>query len=78
VVVFHSAVAAYLSVEDRLRMRALLLGLVRDGACHWVSNESPTVFPRPGEEAPPAMFRLDVDGEPVGWAAGHGQRLVWA
>jgi hypothetical protein len=77
VVVFHSAVAAYLSPPDRSRMAALMSGLVADGACHWVSNESPGVFPRASSPAPPALFRLDVDGVPVGFTGGHGQSLAW-
>ncbi len=45
VVVFHSAVAAYLTDEDRVRFDELMRGLVADGACHWVSNEAPPVLP---------------------------------
>ena len=40
VVVFHSAVAAYLPLEARARFQELMRGLVADGACHWVSNLS--------------------------------------
>jgi hypothetical protein len=76
VVVFHSAVAAYLTTEERIRMRSLMLGLVADGACHWVSNEAPTVFSA-SLPARPGLFRLDVDGTPVAWTGGHGQSLEW-
>lgn len=79
VVVFHSAVAAYLTPEDRLRMQRMLLGLVADSACHWVSNESPTVFPELAVADPvPQRFQLTVDGRVVGWTHGHGAELHWA
>ena len=45
VVVFHSAVIAYLTVDDRARFHDLMTGLVRDGRCHWVSNEAANVLP---------------------------------
>lgn len=78
VVVFHTAVAAYLTDGDRLRMRDLLLGLVADGACHWVSNESPRVFPDLAPPVDPAgRFVLAVDGRPVALTHGHGQSLDW-
>jgi hypothetical protein len=82
VVVFHSAVAVYLPEEDRRRMRELLLGLVADGACHWVSNEAPGVFPEidatgPGEQPDDrgGHFVLAVDGQMVARTHGHGQWL---
>ena len=45
-VVFHSAVIAYLEHPDRERFHDLMAGLVADGACHWVSNEGGRVLPR--------------------------------
>ena len=33
------------AAEARARFQELMLGLVADGACHWVSNEGPTCFP---------------------------------
>ena len=78
VVVFHSAVAAYLDAADRTRMRELMTGLVADRACHWVSNESPSVFPELAHpDPPPHRFQLTVDGRPVGFAQGHGHELRW-
>ncbi len=44
-VVFHSAVIAYLEPADRERFAAMMAGLVADGRCHWVSNEGPRVLP---------------------------------
>ena len=44
-IVFHSAVIAYLEAADRERFAAMMAGLVADGRCHWVSNEGPRVLP---------------------------------
>ena len=78
VLVFHSAVAVYLSKPDRTRMVELLRGLVADGRCHWVSNEAPTVFPElAAPDPPPWRFQLTVDGRAVGHTQGHGLELRW-
>jgi hypothetical protein len=80
VVVFHSAVAAYLPSEDRRRMQELMLDLVSDGVCHWVSNEAPGIFPSISSAAPPPTprrFELAVDGRVVGHTHGHGRDLRW-
>ena len=79
VVVFHSAVAAYLPVADRERMHALMRGLVDDG-CHWVSNEAPGIFPEVSAAAPPPTprrFELALDGRVVAHTHGHGRDLRW-
>jgi hypothetical protein len=78
VLVFHSAVAAYLDKPDRGRMVELMTGLVADGRCHWVSNEAPSVFPElAAPDPPPWRFQLAVDGRAVGYTQGHGHELVW-
>jgi len=82
VVVFHSAVIAYLAPEDRLRFDDLMRGLVADGACHWVSNEGKNVLPSvtaTGPEIPPerATFVLGVDGRAVAHTHGHGRTMTW-
>ena len=82
VVVFHSAVIAYLTDEDRARFHDLMAGLVADGACHWVSNEAARVLPRVSATGPamPADVRgfvLGVDGRAVAWTHGHGRWLRW-
>lgn len=82
VVVFHSAVATYLTQEDRGRFAELMRGLVADGACHWVSNEGPNVFPDITATAPDGVpdaphFVLGVDGRMVGRTHGHGRTLEW-
>jgi hypothetical protein len=79
-VVFHSAVAAYLSAEDRRRLVALMGTLPG----HWLSNEGSQVLPLPLPPPPPdgspvgaAPFLLALDGRPVAWTHGHGRALAW-
>lgn len=74
-VVFHSAVAAYLSEGERADLEGLMGGLPG----HWVSNEGWRVFPgwegaRPGVEGD---FTLAVDGRVLGYTGEHGQSLTW-
>lgn len=82
VVVFHSAVIAYLDDEERSSYRRLIGSLVDDGACHWVSNEGQRVLPDltatlPSPPADPTRFVLAVDGRAVGLTHGHGAELDW-
>lgn len=86
VVVFHSAVIAYLADEDRSRFHAMMTDLVAAGRCHWVSNEGPGVLPevtatavQPPEDDPDDEhgFVLGVDGRAVARTHGHGRSLRW-
>lgn len=88
VLVFHSAVIAYLPEERRAAFHELMTGLVTAGRCHWVSNEGPRVLPAvtaPGAELPDAPdvpedehgFVLGVDGRAVARTHGHGRSLRW-
>jgi hypothetical protein len=82
VVVFHSAVIAYLVPEDRLRFDATIRRLVADGACHWVSNEGPNVLSSVTATAPAitpsvATFVLGVDGVARALTHGHGRTMRW-
>lgn len=78
-VVFHSAVLAYLSAEDRARFVDTVTAL----RGHWVSNEGPRVVPgvaetaTTGEPTGPASFLLALDGQAVAWTHGHGRALWW-
>ena len=80
VVVFHSAVIAYLEPPDRARFHELMTTLVGAGRCHWISNEAPQVLPEvtaTGPDLPddhPA-FVLGVDGRAVAWTHGHGASM---
>lgn len=82
VVVFHTAVIAYLTEADRVRFHDLMAGLVADRRCHWVSNESPRVLPEVAATAPEMpdterRFVLGIDGRAVAWTHGHGRSMQW-
>lgn len=82
VVVFHSAVIAYLDDDERARFHAMIRDLVSAGACRWISNESATVLPSVTAAGPPVpaghqTFVLGVDGRAVAWTHGHGRSMRW-
>ncbi len=82
VVVFHSAVIAYLEPEDRARFHQMMTGLVERGSCHWVSNEGEQVLPLVSATGPTPprgtpTFVLGIDGRAVAWTHGHGRSLTW-
>ena len=82
VVVFHSAVIAYLEPGDRTRFQELMTGLVSEGRCHWVSNEGKRVLPEvtaTGPEVPEELptFVLGIDGRAMAWTHGHGRSMTW-
>lgn len=62
VVVFHSAVIAYLEPADRERFDALMRRLVAAGRCRWVSNE--------GEQVLPSVTATGPVGTATGTASG--------
>jgi hypothetical protein len=78
--VFHSAVVAYLEVPGRELFDALMRDLVTDPRVHWVSNERPRALPAvtsTGPEPPPGRYVLGVDGQAVGHTHQHGRSLHW-
>lgn len=82
VVVFHSAVLAYLEPEWRRQFSAQMSQLVAAGTCSWVSNESKRVLPELTATGPTvpddlATFVLGVDGRAVAWTHGHGASMTW-
>ncbi|GAA2150025.1 hypothetical protein GCM10009844_30460 [Nocardioides koreensis] len=82
VVVFHTAVIAYLEPDDRVRFHEMMTGLVAEGRCHWVSNEGKRVLPdvtATGPEVPDelATFVMGIDGRAVAWTHGHGHAMTW-
>jgi hypothetical protein len=77
-VVFHTAVLAYLSdPEDRQAFATS----ARESCDHWISNEAPLVFPTIAACAgsPPTRerFLLALDGRPVAWTDPHGAAMKW-
>jgi hypothetical protein len=82
VVVFHSAVIAYLDDDGRRQFDEMIRELVAAGACHWISNESATVLPSVTETGPAVptghqTFVLGLDGRTVAWTHGHGRSMRW-
>lgn len=82
VVVFHSAVIAYLPPARRAEFDVLARDLVGSGACHWVSNEGKRVLPSVTASGPPIpdehpTFVLGIDGRMVAQTHGHGRALRW-
>jgi len=82
VVVFHSAVVAYLDDDSRRRFAARMQQLVTVGAVRWVSNEGDRVLPKitatahgTGRQA--ERFVLGLDGRAVARTHGHGASLTW-
>jgi hypothetical protein len=77
-VVFHSAVLAYVtSEEDKSAFRHTVSSLPG----HWISNESPTVFPDIADKVIGVIkndqFLLSLDGTPVASTGPHGQSINW-
>lgn len=79
-VVFHTAVLAYLTPDDRARFAARVAALAagRDRRVVWVSNEGVGVFPEVRDRLPEGAagagdFVLAVDGMPVAVTHPHGR-----
>jgi hypothetical protein len=77
-IVFHTAVLAYLSSHSEPNAFAASVSSVCD---YWISNEAPRVLPdvaaRASAPVPPGWFILAVNGEPVAWTDPHGAALQW-
>jgi hypothetical protein len=75
-VIFHSAVLWYLDAESRAAFVDTVLGL----DARWIASEGLGVLPvaAPPSPAPErALFLVMLDGEPLAYAAGHGQSVHW-
>jgi len=77
-VIFHTAVLAYVSSQDD---RDAFARSCRDAAAIWICNEFPSTYPeiarKVREPHRKGMFLLSVDGQPVAWTAPHGQKIEW-
>lgn len=78
VVVFHTAVLAYLADASE---REAFGRSVRDAGAIWISNEAPAVFPavaaRVGQAPTEGAFLLARDTVPVAWTDPHGGWIDW-
>lgn len=82
VVVFHSAVIAYLAPAARAQYQASMMELVDEGICRWVSNEGKNVLPDITATGPTVpedspTFVLALDGQALAWTHGHGASMTW-
>ena len=77
-VVFHTAVLAYVTSQDD---RDAFARACRELGATWICNEFPSVYPWIGAKVRgphrKGMFLLSVDAQPVAWTAPHGQRIEW-
>jgi hypothetical protein len=76
-VVYHSAVLAYLDDAQRGRFRDQLAELRRNRTVVWISNEAPGVVVDVANPNSRRPFVLAQDEVPLAFAAGHGQWLEW-
>lgn len=77
-VVFHSAVLAYLDDAGRAAFRASLDALAATRPLVWLANEGPGVaveYDLPGDR--PIPFVVSRDGTPLALASPHGDWLEW-
>lgn len=78
-VVFHSAVLAYLPQAERDRF----VEAMRASPARWISNESPAVLPAVaarltrGPSTDGSAFVLSLDEQPLAYTGPHGQFLEW-
>jgi hypothetical protein len=76
-VVFHTAVLAYVPRTDRLRFYEIM----RELDAVWVCNETPEIVSDivATSRQPPSSgsFLLSVDRQPVAWTDPHGRSIEW-
>jgi hypothetical protein len=75
-VIFHSAVLAYLPLELRNEFQTL----VKDIGAHWVANESPRVLTDiavPKSKQNDGAFILSLNGRAIATTGPHGQFINW-
>jgi hypothetical protein len=76
-VIFHSAVLAYLDDADRGRFREQLAALQAQRRVVWLSNEGAGVVVDIPVPAGPVPFVLARDGEPIALTGPHGHWVQW-
>jgi hypothetical protein len=77
-VIFHSAVLAYISSIDERLALANAIGSLK---AIWISNEAPVVSPcenqRRSEVCPPGQFLLAKNKRPIACTDPHGRSIRW-
>ena len=77
-VVFHSAVLAYLDQQERSRFTDVMRTVKGSRDVHWVSNEAPGVISGADlNPKPRGLFILAHDQVPVAVTGPHGHSLDW-
>jgi hypothetical protein len=77
-VVFHSAVLAYLGTDERIEFAAQVRALARTRPLCWLSNEAPRVVAGTDvDTGGRARFVLARDGHPLALTGPHGATLDW-
>ncbi len=76
-VVYHSAVLAYLDGDGRAKFRAQLAQLAEQRPTVWVSNEGPGVCVEIERPPGPVPFVLGRDGVPLAFTGPHGDSIDW-
>ena len=76
-VVFHSAVLAYLTAAQRARFREIVAQFAEQRPTVWLSNEGPGVVTDVAVPDGPVPFVLARDGHALAWASPHGDWLHW-
>lgn len=85
VVVFHTAVLAYLDETGRDRFAATMDRLRTERGVHWLASEGRTVLPGVADTMPPTLpaasgsadFVLSLNGRALALAQPHGRALHW-
>lgn len=78
-VIYHSAVLAYVDEDGRAAFRAQLAEIAATRPLVWLANEAPGVAV-PAHLAPEVRvneFVLTRDGEPLGFTESHGTHVRW-
>lgn len=77
-VVFHTAVLAYVDDEGRAAFVEQIRELGRRRPTHWLSNEAPGIVAGTADaEDGSARFVLARDGRPIARTAPHGSSIEW-
>jgi hypothetical protein len=72
-VIFHTAVLAYIPREGRARFREMVEGL----NATWIANEAPRILDVDASGYPASWFAVAQDGVPIAHVDSHGTEARW-